>query len=382
MFMNNEDYVTPKEKKRHHTDHLAFFDEPVQMQRYDEVRHPWVEKFNDTQLSFFWRPEEVNVTKDRADYESLTEAGKFIFTSNLQRQILLDTVQGREPLKVFLPMASSPEMEAACVIWPFSELIHSRSYTHIIRGVTNNPSEIFDTVLEIPQITELSDELNRYYDDTIEWNFKKEAKDRGYDLGYDSRAHKKSMYMSFISANALEAIRFYVSFACSFAFMEQPKPVMEGNSKIIRLIARDEALHLTFTQRNINRTIKEDPEWVEVVEECKDEALQLFLKVVQQEKDWADYIFQKGSLLGLDAEICKDYIDWLASKRLGAIGMEYPYEVPASNPLPWMDGWLTSSNKQTALQEAENDSYLLGAVGGCDTEARTAVQELINKFKY
>lgn len=376
--MNNEDYVTTNPKTRHHTDHLAFFDDPVVVQRYDQVRHNWVEKFNDTQLSFFWRPEEVNITKDKQDFESLSEAAKFIFTSNLQRQILLDTVQGREPLKAFLPIASSPEMEAACTIWSFSELIHSRSYTHIIRGIYNDPSEVFDEILEIPEITDLHEELDKYYKDLEDWNFKKEALDKGFDLGYNSREHKKSTYLAFMSVNALEAVRFYVSFACSFAMMELLGK-MEGNAKIIKLISRDEALHLTLTQRILNRIIKEDEEWASVAEECKEEALDLFLKVGEQEKDWADFLFQKGSILGLNANICKSYVDWVISKRLSAVGFDYPYDVPKTNPLPWMDGWLSSAAKQTALQESENDSYLLGAVSGSTEEARVSM-EAINKL--
>lgn len=365
---------------RHHTDHLAFFDSPVFMQRFDVVRHNWVEKFNQTQLSFFWIPEEVDVTKDKSDFAELSEAAKFIFTSNLQRQILLDTVQGREPLKAFLPIASSPEMEAACVIWSFSELIHSRSYTHIIRGIYNDPSKVFDEVSSIPAITELHEELEKYYNDLEEWNFKKEALERGHDLGYCSRSHKKAAYLAFMSVNALEAIRFYVSFACSFAMMELLDK-MEGNAKIIKLISRDESIHLTLTQRILNRVVKEDSEWTEVAEECREEALDIFLKVVEQEKSWADYLFQKGGILGLNSALCKQYVDWVAVKRLGAIGYEYPYDAPKTNPLPWMDDWLNSSNKQTALQEAENDSYLLGAVGGDHKSALEAMRNIMENLK-
>lgn len=223
--------------KRHHTDHLAFFDDPVEIQRYDLVRHPWVEKFNDTQLSFFWRPEEVDVTKDRADFESLTEAEQFIFTSNLKRQIVLDTVQGREPLKVFLPIVSSPEMEAGITEWSFSELIHSRSYTHILRGVFNEPSEVFDEILDIPEILNLQGDIEKYYRKLEDMNFLKEAYDRGLDVDYCSREHKKAAYLCLISVNGLEAVRFFVSFACSFAMMEVLGK-MEGNAKIIKLISR------------------------------------------------------------------------------------------------------------------------------------------------
>lgn len=224
--------------KRHHTDHLAFFDDPVEIQRFDVVRHSWLEKLNNQQLSFFWRPEEVDVTKDKADYESMSPAEQHIFTANLKRQIALDTVQGREPLKAFLPIASSPENEAWTAIWSFSELIHSRSYTHIIRGVLNNPSEVFDGISDIPEITELQADLDKYYDELEKWNFLKEAKETyGMAVDYCTRSHKKAAYLALVSVNALEAIRFFVSFACSFAQMEINKK-MEGNSKIIKLISR------------------------------------------------------------------------------------------------------------------------------------------------
>ena len=364
--------MTDKQQRRHHTDHLAFFDEAVVIQRYDQVRHKFVEKFNETQLSFFWLPTEIDVTKDKADFESLTEAERFIFRSNLQRQILLDTVQGREPIKAFLPIVSSPEMEAAVTIWSFSELIHSRSYTHIIRGVVNDPSEIFDEILDIPEITDLHEELEKYYKDLDSLNFAKEANERGLTVPYSTYEHKKAAYLAFVSVNALEAVRFFVSFACSFAMMEL-KDKMEGNAKIIKLISRDEQLHLSLVQGILNRIIKEDSEWQQVKEDCKDEAVGIFLQVAQQEKDWAKYLFQHGDMLGLNEKICSAYVDHITGKRMSAIGMEYPYDVPKTNPLPWMDNWLSSANKQTALQEAENDSYLLGAVNGSVDDVLSAL---------
>jgi ribonucleoside-diphosphate reductase beta chain len=364
-----------KQQRRHHTDHLAFFDDPVIIQRYDQVRHRFVEKFNDTQLSFFWRPEELDVTKDKADYESMNFAEQFIFRSNLQRQILLDTVQGREPIKAFLPIVSSPEMEAAVTIWSFSELIHSRSYTHIIRGVVNDPSEIFDEILDIPEITQLHEDLEKYYKTLDSLNFAKEANDRGLQVPYSTYEHKKAAYLAFVSVNALEAVRFFVSFACSFAMMEL-KDKMEGNAKIIKLISRDEQLHLSLVQGILNRIIKEDPEWQQVKEDCAEEAVDIFLKVAQQEKDWAKYLFQHGDMLGLNEQICSAYVDHITAKRMSAIGMNYPYDVPKSNPLPWMDNWISSAAKQTALQEAENDSYLLGAVNGTTEDVLEAMKSI------
>lgn len=371
--------MTKENKRRCHTDHLAFFDEPVQMQRFDIVRHDWVEKFNNTQLSFFWIPQEVDVTKDRADYESLSPAEKHIFKSNLQRQILLDTIQGREPLKAFLPLASTPEMEVANIIWSFSETIHSRSYTHIIRGIVPNPSEIFDEVLDIPEIVDLKADLDKYYNNLEDQNFYREAEDRGFAVNYNEYEHKKAFYLAMISVNALEAVRFYVSFACSFAMM-QILEKMEGNAKIIKLISRDEQLHLTFTQRIINRVMKEDSDFVKIAEECRGEAQDIFMSVVQQEKDWAKYLFKEGAMLGLNENICSDYVDWISSKRMSAIGMEYPLEAPKKNPLPWMDQWTSSAAKQTALQEAENDSYLVGIVGGSQKDAQNALKDIMEEF--
>lgn len=365
--------------KRHHTDHKAFFDDPVVMQRYDIVRHKWVEGFNNTQLSFFWRPEEVDVSKDKTDFQKMSKAAQFIFTSNLQRQILLDTKQGKDPISVFLPLASSPEMEAACVIWPFSELIHSRSYTHIIRGVYNNPSEVFDEVLGIEPIVELYNDLDKYYKDAEDLNFYREAKARGLDVQYSEREHKKAVYLAFISANVLEAIRFFVSFACSFAMMELDNK-MEGNAKIIKLISRDEALHKTFVQRIISRVIKEDEEWQEIVEESKEEALGILLAAVKQEKDWAKYLFQHGDMLGLNEQICCQYVDYIAKPCATQLGLTYPHDTPDKNPLPWMDSWLSSASKQTALQEAENDSYLIGIVGGSHEDARKEMLKIMEEF--
>lgn len=379
-FTKYEDYSEITDGKRHHTDHLAFFDEPVGIQRYDVVRHNWLEKLNNQQLSFFWRPEEIDVTQDKADFESMSEAEQHIFIANLKRQIALDTIQGREPLKAFLPIASSPENEAWCTIWSFSELIHSRSYTHIIRGVLNDPSVVFDDIESIPEITELQADLSKYYDELERYNFLKEAKESyGMGVDYCSRKHKKAAYLAMVSVNTLEAIRFFVSFACSFAQMEINQK-MDGNAKIIKLISRDESLHLVYTQRVINRLIKEDPEWAEVAEESRDEALAIFLDVVRQEKGWAKYLFKKGSMLGLNEQICCDYVDWIADKRARGIGLEYPYESPSKNPLPWMDSWLSSASKQTALQESENDSYLLGIVGGDHASTRKEIASIMEEF--
>lgn len=356
---------------RHHTERFCFFDGEPGIQRYDIVRHAQVERMNGVMLSQFWRPEEVDVTKDKGDFAGLNEAEKHIFLSNLKRQIVLDSVQGREPLNVFLPLASTPEMECAVTEWSFQELIHSRSYTHIIRGVLNDPSEVFDHIMEIEEIADLATDISKYYDDLNRFNVMTQAIDLGIAASgdYSEYEHKKAFWRAMFAVNALEGVRFYVSFACSWAFMEIKKK-MEGNAKIIKLICRDENNHLKLTQTILTRLLKEDPDFVRIEVECREEMTQLFMDVVEQEKGWAEYLFKDGSMLGLNYSVCCDYIDWIASKRMGAIGLTYSANVPTKNPLPWTDHWIAGDIKQTALQEAENDSYLLGVVNGSAEEAR------------
>ncbi|MDT0581406.1 class Ia ribonucleoside-diphosphate reductase subunit beta [Brumicola blandensis] len=344
-----------------------FFGNPVNVARYDQQKHPIFEKLIEKQISFFWRPEEVDVSKDRMDFQKLTDAEKHIFTSNLKYQTLLDSVQGRSPNIAFLPIISIPELETWVETWSFFETIHSRSYTHILRNLFTDPSEIFDDIVVNEEIAKRATDISKYYDDLIFatqlWQTKGEGEHEvdGETIVITMRELKKKLYLCMNSVNALEAIRFYVSFACTFAFAE--RELMEGNSKIIRLIARDENIHLTSTQHVLNLWAKgkDDPEMAEIAEECHEEAKEIFLKAVQQEKEWAHYLFKNGSMLGLNEEILSQYVEYIANHRMAAIGMGQPFDVK-SNPLPWMNNYLNSDNVQVAPQETEISSYLVGQI--------------------
>lgn len=348
-----------------HLTNLAFFSGDYGVQRYDIVKYPELEKWNEMGLAHFWRPEEVDVTKDRADYESLSPAEKHIFKSNLSRQIKLDTVQGREPVKCFLPLASLPEVENGFMNLCFQETIHSRSYTHILRNVLISPSEVFDQVDNIPEIVALADELNKYYDGLHKWNTLREleALDLQSQVPYNLYEHKKAFWLAMISANALEGVRFYLSFVCSWAFMQMMSK-MEGNATIIKLIARDENEHLKYVQMLLAILVKEDPDFARIKVETEADVHNIYDVVGRQEKDWGKYLFQYGDMLGLDLKSCEDYIDLLVSERMSAIGYQYSGNVPDHHPMPWVEDWITSGRKQKALQEAENDSYLLGITTG------------------
>ncbi len=344
-----------------------FFGEGVNIARYDQQRHPIFEKLIEKQIGFFWRPEEVDLSRDRIDFQKLTEAERHLFISNLKYQILLDSVQGRSPNVAFLPIVSLPELETWIETWSFFETIHSRSYTHIIRNIMNAPEDVFGNIVNVKEIRERAHDVSKYYDDLILAVNHLQSRGEGLlvidgkEFDTRPRAMKKRLYLCMNSVNALEAVRFYVSFACTFAFSE--RKLMEGNGKIVRLIARDEAVHLTSTQHILNlwASGKDDPEMAEIAAECREEARQIFISAVEQEKLWADYLFSKGSMIGLNANILKDYVEWIATQRMGAIGMESPYTVN-SNPLPWMNQYLHSDNVQVAPQESEISSYLVGAV--------------------
>jgi ribonucleoside-diphosphate reductase beta chain len=351
-----------------------FFGAPVNVARYDQQKHPIFEKLIEKQISFFWRPEEVDVSKDRVDFHKLSDAEKHIFTSNLKYQTLLDSVQGRSPNIAFLPIISLPELETWVETWSFFETIHSRSYTHILRNLFSDPSAIFDDIVVNEEIRSRATSISKYYDDLIFYTQLYQTRGEGiftingetHDVNI--RALKKKLFLCMNSVNALEAIRFYVSFACTFAFAE--RELMEGNSKIIRLIARDENIHLTSTQHILNLWIKgkDDPEMAEIAKECEQEAKDIFLLAVQQEKDWAKYLFKDGSMLGLNEEILSQYVEYIANQRMAAIGMGQPFDV-SSNPLPWMNNYLTSDNVQVAPQETEISSYLVGQI---DSEVSSA----------
>ena len=339
-----------KKNKKSHLNKKMFLDEEVDIQRFDILKYPALDKITEKQLGFFWRPEEVDVSKDKKDFDNLTEHEQHIFTSNLKRQILLDSVQGRAPNLAFLPIASLPEVENWVETWSFFETIHSRSYTHIIRNVYPDPSVVFDGMLDVKEILECGNDIARYYDDLIDCN----------NSATNTKQHKQSLWMCMLSANALEGIRFYVSFACSWAFAELKK--MEGNAKIIKFIARDENVHLAATTTIIKNMLKEDKDFVKISKEMEQEAINLFVNVIEQEKAWAKYLFKDGSMIGLNEQILCDYIEWIGCKRMRAIGLPCPFSVPKLNPLPWTEKWIGGGNVQVAPQETEITSYITGGV--------------------
>ena len=341
--------ILNKNKKSHLTKNM-FLDEGVDIQRFDILKYPAIDKITEKQLGFFWRPEEVDVSKDKKDFDSLTPHEQHIFTSNLKRQILLDSVQGRAPNLAFLPIASLPEVENWIETWSFFETIHSRSYTHIIRNVYPDPSVVFDGMLDVKEILECGNDIALYYDDLIANN----------NSATNKMDHKRSLWMCMLSANALEGIRFYVSFACSWAFAELKK--MEGNAKIIKFIARDENVHLAATTTMIKNMLKEDKDFVKIQKQTEKQSTDLFVKVIEQEKEWAKFLFKDGSMIGLNEQILIDYIEWIGCKRMRALGIPCPYSVPKLNPLPWTEKWIGGGNVQVAPQETEITSYITGGV--------------------
>ena len=323
------------------------------VQRYDTLKYKQFDKLTDKQLGFFWRPEEVDILKDATDFKNLSDHEQHIFTSNLKRQILLDSVQDRSPNIAFLPIVSLPELETWIETWAFSETIHSRSYTHIIRNVYANPSKVFDEMLDIKEICDCADSITENYDKLIEYNLLRDTCSKKYDI-YE---HKKRIYKCLMSVNILEGVRFYVSFACSWAFAELKR--MEGNAKIIKLIARDENVHLASTQQMLKFLPQEDKDFAKIQKECAEECKQMFIDAVEQEKAWAEYLFKDGSIIGLNAELLKQYVEFIAAKRMHAVGLEKVYN-SGSNPLPWTQQWITGSSVQVAPQETEISSYVIG----------------------
>jgi len=318
----------------------AFFGPRVNIARYDKQRYRIFETLTDKQLGFFWRPEEVDVTRDSKDFKNLTQHEQHIFTSNLKRQILLDSVQGRGPVETFMPLCSLPELENWLVTWAFSETIHSRSYTHIIRNVYSDPSKVFDEMLDIKEIVDCAKSISKYYDNLAE------------------NPTKRNLWLALNAVNALEGIRFYVSFACSWAFAELKK--MEGNAKIIKFIARDENVHMASTQQLIKLLPKEDKDYAKIAIDTEDEVKQIFRDVLDQEKAWAEYLFKEGSMIGLNAELLGEYVEWLGNKRMYAIGLSN--ERGGSDPLPWTQKWISGAEVQVAPQETEITSYIVGGI--------------------
>jgi ribonucleoside-diphosphate reductase beta chain len=352
-------------KNRDHTKSLAFLDPQggLGMQRYDTLKYRQFDKLTDKQLGFFWRPEEVDVLRDSKDFKDLTPWEQHIFTSNLKRQILLDSVQGRSPNLAFLPLVTLPELETWIETWAFNETIHSRSYTHIIRNVYSDPGKIFDEMLDIEDIVTCGNDISKYYDDLIHYSTAYQLLGagshviNGKPIEISEYELKKKIWLAVASVNVLEGIRFYVSFACSWAFAELKK--MEGNAKIIKLIARDENVHLGFTQTLLKLLPQDDPDYARIREETQDDLITMYESAVQQEEHWAEYLFRDGSMIGLNKQLLCDYVEWIAHKRMTAIGLPNRYR-GGSNPLPWTAKWIAGAEVQVAPQETEITSYVIG----------------------
>ena len=346
-----------------------FFGKPLGVQRYDEYKYPIFERLTKTQLGYFWRPEEVSLQKDFGDFKDLRPEQKHIFTSNLKYQIMLDSVQGRAPGMAFLPYCSLPELEACMECWSFMEMIHSRSYTYIIKNVYPDVGEVFDTILTDPNILQRAASVTDSYDTFInaahEWdtgNLWKEDRQGSFLASYEMKHLKRLLYRAIANVNILEGIRFYVSFACSFAFGELK--LMEGSAKIISLIARDENQHLVITQNILNKWRDgDDPEFAEIAREEEANVIAMFKKCVDEEKAWANYLFKEGTMIGLNDKLLHQYVEWIANRRMKAIGIKPIYDVPAkNNPLPWTAHWISSKGLQVAPQETEVESYVVGGI--------------------
>ena len=358
---NTEDVNTKKQP--------MFFGKPLGVQRYDNFKYPQFENLTKQQLGYFWRPEEVSLQKDRGDYQSLRPEQKHIYTSNLKYQIMLDSVQGRAPGMAFLPYCSLPELEACMEVWSFMEMIHSRSYTYVIKNVYSDPSEVFDTIIKDERILERAASVTESYDTFInyaqEWGqgsmWRKDSKGSPSEE-WTRKDLKKHLYRAVANVNILEGIRFYVSFACSFAFGELK--LMEGSAKIISLIARDENQHLALTQNIINNWRKgDDPDMIEIVKEDEQWTYEMFDRCVNEEKKWAEYLFKHGTMIGLNDKLLYQYVEWIANKRLRSIGLKPQYDIPAkNNPLPWTEHWISSKGLQVAPQETEVESYVVGGI--------------------
>jgi ribonucleoside-diphosphate reductase beta chain len=362
------------------TNHLKakmFFDPngPVNIARYDTLKYPELDFLTEKQIGQHWGPREVDLNKDRTDFQKLTPFGQHIFTSNLKRQILLDSVQGRSPSQAFGPITSSPELEVWLKTWEFFETIHSRTYTWIIRGIYPNPSLTFDGVMQTQEILDCARDVSKYYDTFIKqsnWyqmfgpGVKCLTDETGYVHAYGAENMyelKKSLYRCLMSVNILEGIRFYVSFACSWAFAEQVGAPMEGNAKLIGFICRDENLHLASTQKLLRTILPEDDEdFAKIRQEMIPETLAMFREAMDQEKEWAKYLFKDGSIIGLNETLLCDYVDYMGSERIKALGFKPDFDAPKRDPLPWTGHWISNKGTQEAPQETEKGAYLIGGV--------------------
>ena len=363
MTVFNKGHVDTKEQP-------MFFGAPLGVQRYDSYKYPVFEKLTNQMLGYFWRPEEVSLQKDRGDYQSLRPEQKHIFTSNLKYQILLDSVQGRGPGMAFSPYCALPELEGAMNVWQFMEMIHSRSYTYIIKNVYPDPAEVFDTILDDDKILARAQSVTAAYDDFINmahqydqsnW-WRPDWKHASYNASHEEKELKRKLYLAVSNVNILEGIRFYVSFACSFAFGELK--LMEGSAKIISLIARDENQHTVLTQQMIKAWQKgDDPVMSEIMKEEEQTVIDMYRMAVEEEKEWAQYLFKDGSMIGLNDKLLVKYVEWICNKRMRAIGLDPIYDAPIkNNPLPWTEHWISSKGLQVAPQETEVESYVVGGI--------------------
>ena len=326
---------------------------PVTIQRFEEVKYNKIADFEKTARGFFWVPEEITLTKDAQDFKEASDAVKHIFTSNLLRQTALDSLQGRGPSQIFTPVISLPELEALVYNWTFFETnIHSRSYSHIIRNIYNVPKEVFNTIHDTKEIVDMASSVGKYYDHLHMVNCEKEL-----EVPVKEHQHVKAIWLALNASYALEAFRFMVSFATSLAMVENK--IFIGNGNIISLILQDELLHKGWTAWMINQVVKEDPRFAKAAEECQEEVLQIYRDVIAEEKAWADYLFQKGPVIGLNANILKDFVDYTAADALKAIGIKYWATAPKSTPIPWFNKHSDTSKKQTALQENESTNYVI-----------------------
>lgn len=344
-----------------HMEEPLFFGSELNVARTETVRHRVLDDLTNKQLGFFWRPTEVDMTKDIIDYAQLEEHEKHMFLANLKYQSLLDSIQGRAPVMAFLPICSDPANERWIETWSFSETIHSESYTHILRTVLpTEMTEVFDSIIDTPEIMKRAESIGKYYDRLLRMNTLRAYKEQDLDANiyYDEREHKKALYLCMHVVNALEAIRFYVSFAVTFSFGE--RALMEGVAKTMSLIARDEAVHLKYTQWLLTQLQKA---WPDIAAECEEEAVEIFMMARNEEREWATYLTKLGSVIGLNESILFKYIDYLTVQRMRAVNLPCPItDAPTKTPLPWMRNWLNSEAKQVAPQETEITSYITGGL--------------------
>lgn len=319
------------------SDHLFFGESGHGIARYDKVRYPVFSKMNENMQAFFWRPVEIDMSMEKKDFNRMSEAEQFVFTSNLRRQIVLDSIQGRAPALAFLPLCTDPALENCILTWSFFESIHSESYTHIIRSIYPDPSVVFEGIPEVREIADCATSITEAYD------------------RLRASQNKEGLYMALMSANALEALRFYVSFACTFSFAE--RGLVEGSAKIVRLIARDENLHLALVRAILKALPKDDPDFVEIAQDLAPQAKNIFLETAEQEREWARYLFSRGAVLGLSETILCRYVDYLLDRRMVSVGLKSQHAA-MDHPLPWVEKWFRSASVQVAAQEAELSSYL------------------------